>query len=202
MSASRRHAGRVGAGKFRRPRRRGIALTELLLALAITALVGISTAALLQATVYASTTRQGQRTLLVRAQTIAARFGQAIRGATEIVAPSAGSPTQADWAVLWTGDANGDGVRQNNELLLIERNTTTGTLSAYSSPAATGDYTTAAAFRTLALSTMPPQRWGSNVADLAFTLHANRPDEPLLGYRFTVAESDLAHTIEGAVSPR
>jgi hypothetical protein len=198
-----RTAARRRVGAAPRPRRRrALTMVELLLAMAITSLVGLATAAMLRATAYATFSRQGQRTLLVRAQTIETRLAAAVRGAAEIVVPNSATPTQAEYIVLWAGDANADDVKQLAEMQLIERNTTTGVLATYSNAGAVGDFTTAAAFRTAALATYPSDGWGGGLTELSFTLVTTAADHPLLTYRLTLSEGDATQTLQGAAAPR
>jgi hypothetical protein len=183
-------------------RRHALTLVELLLAMAITTFVGLATAAMLRATSYATTSRQGSRTLLVRDQTIQARLQSTVRSALEIFTPSSGTPTQADYVVLWMADTNDDDAKQLSEMLLIERNTTTSVLSEFRNIAATGNFSTAAAFRTAALASYPSDRWGGSVTMLSTTLVSTPTDHPLLVYKFTLSEGGMTQTIQGAASPR
>ena len=186
----------------RRLSRRAFTLVEVLLALAITALVGLSVAAMLTATAYGTTSRQEMRGLLVKTQTISARLSAAIRTSREVLYPNAGQPTSNDYLVLWTADENDDSVKQNNEVRLIERSTVDNELDSYVDSTDTADFSNVAAFRTQALASYPSVRWARGVTTLSFQATTDPADTMLLSYHFTVAEGQATETAVGAAAPR
>ena len=186
----------------RRPNRRAFTLVEVLLALAITALVGLSVAAMLTATAYGTTSRQEMRGLLVKTQTISARLNAAIRTSKVVLYPNAGQATSNDYLVLWTADENDDSTKQNNEVQLIERNAVNNELNSYVDSTDTADFGNVAAFRTQALASYPSARWASGVTSLSLRATTDPAGTMLLSYRFTVAEGQATETAVGAAAPR
>ncbi|MDH3584767.1 MAG: hypothetical protein OER86_11180, partial [Phycisphaerae bacterium] len=75
--------------RIQRPRPRprlGLTLIELLLGLAITALVGLGVTMILVSASYGTTTQKELRSLAVRHKTIAARFDAALRASRKVLA--------------------------------------------------------------------------------------------------------------------
>lgn len=185
-----------------RKRRNAMTLVELLMAMAITTFVGLATATMLRATSYATTNRQGLRTLLVRAQTVESRFASAVHAAVEIVVPDNTTPTQADYVILWMGDANADGAKQNSEMALIDRSSSTNVLTYYRSTTASGNYSSASTYRTAALAGYPADRWAGNVTSWSTTVVDASTEYPLLTCKFTLDDGSVAQTMQGAACPR
>lgn len=183
-------------------RHRAFTLVEVLLALAITGLVGLSVATMLTATAYGTTNHRETRGLLVQSQTISARLNSAIRTAKEVLYPNASQTTSTDYIVVWIADDNDDSTKQNNEVQLIERNSGNNELRSYANPADTADFTNVAAFRTQALASYTSVRWSTGVSVLSFEATTSPTDTMLIGYTFTVTQNQTSHTSVGAATPR
>lgn len=102
---------------------RGSTLPEVVIALVITAMVGMSVAAILQAASYGTSSRREVRRLTVRRHQVEKRLNAAIRNAAAVLASNSTA------LVLWTGDANGDTHVNFSELCLIELPVSSSTLS-------------------------------------------------------------------------
>lgn len=176
--------------------RQAYTLVEVLMALVITALVGTAVMAMMSATAYGASDRQSLRELLVRMTTVEARLGAAIRGSTE--ATDAG----ADYLVLWVADSDESETRQNGEMQLIERDTSTNELISYRNPADTSNFTTASSFRSLAKSSYPGQRWATGVTAATFTLQSAAGGTVLVSYAFTIQRENVSESMIGAAALR
>jgi prepilin-type N-terminal cleavage/methylation domain-containing protein len=111
-------------------RRRGLTLVELVIGLAITAIVSAVLAILINATAVGTNSTQDGRRSLVKMQGIKAQLEDTIKNSNCVLA------TGTNYILLWTGDLNGAPTSVNravnlSELRLIEVNTTTGNLNNY-----------------------------------------------------------------------
>ncbi len=168
-------------------------LTELLIAAAITALVGAAVTAILAATSYGTTSRAGARHVLVQNRTTLLRLDDALRAAREVVA------VNPAYLVLWTADPNEDETRQHGELQLIEWSADAEQICSYRNPADASAYANVATFRAAALAGYPSECWASGVTDAAFALVSPVGEEsPLVSYRITAAHEGTADTAVGA----
>ena len=108
-----------------RQRGRGFTLTEMLIAVAISGIIGLGVAMMLAA-VAAGTQDQNQtRQTSVARQVVVARLGSLTRGAAVVLA------AESDHLVLWTGDAAGNGKVNLSELRRIEWDANEATLRFY-----------------------------------------------------------------------
>jgi len=179
---------------------RAFTLTELLLALTITTLVGLAVVTMLQAAAYGSTSRAGMRDLLVLSRTTSARIGLSIRTAVQVVGVDA---TNGEYVVLWVADDNEDGAKQYNEMQLIERDSGTSELRSYTSTSNTSDYSSVSAFRSTALASFTQERWATGISDVDFELlAATGQSAPLVSWRVTATRDGMSDTAVGAVAMR
>jgi type II secretory pathway pseudopilin PulG len=171
-------------------------LVEVLMALVITALVGTAVLAMMSATAYGASDRQSLRELLVRSTTLEARLGAAIRGSLEA------SDASTDYLILWVADTDESGDRNNGEMQLIERDTSTNELLSYRDPADTSDFTTPSSFRSLAKTSYPSQRWVTGTAAASFSIDAATGGTALVSYSFTLQRQNASESMIGAASLR
>lgn len=95
-------------------RRAGLTLVELVLALAVTAFIGLTVATMLNAVAYGSKTGSEIRDLVPRHRVMAARMADAIRGARQVL-------DQSDTHVaLWVADNNNNDDYDTDEITWIE----------------------------------------------------------------------------------
>lgn len=95
--------------------RLGLTLVELLLALAITALIAAAVSGMLVAVTYGSESDRDMRSAVVRNKVIQSRLSAAIRGAAMVLEMG------SDHLVLWMGDADGNGMPNLAEIRYILR---------------------------------------------------------------------------------
>lgn len=186
----------------RRPhaaRQRGLTLIELILAISITAVVGLAVVGMLSAVDYGTNSSRDLRELVVRGKTLTDRINQAVRYAEAVVEVQTDA---ADAHLLLHAGTN-----ENDEptYLLLRHDAEAGTLLAYRQtyPADSGAPTTDALANTTARS------WASGVK--AWQIDVDPPDSPtpLINYRLTLTVRDaqqntavLEQTIVGAATPR
>ena len=185
---------------FRR-RVRSFTLLELLLALVITAMVGLSAAAMINATAYGTSSRNSMRKLLVKSKVLSTRLSSSIRNSMDSIQPSVAQPESTNILIIWVADTNNDQAKQNNEMQLIERDTTTNELKSYKDEMDVNDFVDAATFRTRALSSYTAETWGTSVTDLSFTLSGSA-GATVVTSRLTATQGDLTETTVIAASPR
>ncbi len=112
------------------PHPRALTLIELLISLAITAVVAGIIAILINATATGTNSQQDGRRALVKMQSIKAQLGDTLANARCILAIG------PNYVVYWTGDIPGavtpvNGAVNLSELRLLELDTTTGNLNLY-----------------------------------------------------------------------
>jgi len=101
-------------------------LVELMMALAITAIVALAAAGMLSAVTYGSAERTDMRSLLVRQEMIAQRLSAAVRASRQVL------DADDDRLILWVSDANHDDVTQVSEVRWIHFSENDGTLTSTS----------------------------------------------------------------------
>lgn len=188
---------------------RGFTLVELMLALAITAMVGAAAASMLAAVSYGASEQRDLRAAAVGHATLPHRLETAIRSASAVLGVSTGV------VVLWLGDTDADGVPALSEIVRIEHDTAARTITAYRSPASLAPaqdikYTLASNFVTETAapglrgsSRFPAERWGIDVASASYTLDAGSAlAATSLAYRLTTGEGATLVTIAGQAAPR
>ncbi len=120
----------VGSGVRRRGWGRAMTLVELVIALAITAIVAAVLAILIDATAVGTSSNNDGRRGLTRMQAMKAQLGDAFANARCILA------VDATHVVYWVGDVAGaptpaNGAVNFSELRMLELDTTTGSLNLY-----------------------------------------------------------------------
>ncbi len=128
MIISRNHFAHSSPSSAFFTRRAGLTLMELLIGLAITAVVSGILAILMNATAVGTNSQQDGRRALVRMESMKAQIGDALANSRCILA--AGS----NYVVFWTGDQAGAATPTNNavnlsEIRLLEVDTVTGNLN-------------------------------------------------------------------------
>jgi type II secretory pathway pseudopilin PulG len=112
----------------RQARRSGFTLTEVVLALVLTGMIGLAVLLMLSGLSSATTTQTDVRRLGVKRQLAADRIGTRIRAASRVLGVSDGA------LVLWKSDANASGDPNLSELLLIRWESGSAEVLAYEAP--------------------------------------------------------------------
>jgi len=192
-------------------RRRASTLAEVIIALVITGMVGMSVAAILQAASYGTSSRREVRRLTVRRQQVEARLNSNLRNAAAVLASGAGS------MVLWTGDANGDTHVNFSELCLIELPGGSSTLSMWATrfpenwnqvqrDAADTAYAVNADFAATAQTAKSnvyfvETPWTQGASELEIALQPSTPQAAVLvSWRLTLTDELLSEPLIGAAA--
>ena len=177
--------------------RRAFTLVELLITLTVSAVIAATVITMLSATSYGSDSSRTMRELLVRGKVIDGRLRSAIRGSAEVIDHT------DDYLILWTADANNDDAKQNDEIQLIERDTSTYELTSFASSVDTNGFTTAAAYRTNAKATYPSQTWATGVTTTVIDVtNAPAGGAAMVSYRISIERESATEVIVGAESLR
>lgn len=107
-------------------------LVELLITLLILALIGSAALAAITATVNTTRSQQDVRQAITRSSVVQTRVRQYINSASAFLA------AKDDEIVLWSGDTNSDGQVNQDELIMLKRDTSTDTLTRYQTEWPTG----------------------------------------------------------------
>lgn len=188
-------------------RRRGLTLIELLLGMAVTALIGAALAAMLVSVAYGTSSEANLRRLAIKAELLSARIETSIRSSYRLLASTDSA------MVIWMFDANEDGEVNLSELRRIAYDPDTDTLWSYRapddlSPASDTGYALDTNFEsvTAALAgggTFPGERWADSVSDWAHVTNGVAvTDTTLITFRFTVTEGSQAEPGGGSASFR
>ena len=187
--------------------RAGLTLVEIMIALVLTAMVGVAVAAMLDSVAYATTSRTSVRRINVKQKVVGSRIDAAIRSSMMVLAHD------AEFIVLWMSDARPNGKPDLSELRRIERNPATSELWSYRAPAnlaAVNDtrYRLSDDFSAITAGlkgtgVFPGERWGTSVTAWSPTLNATVPaDATLVRYDLTIAGDDATITLQHAASLR
>ncbi|MCX5659911.1 MAG: prepilin-type N-terminal cleavage/methylation domain-containing protein [Planctomycetota bacterium] len=191
----------------------GLTLVELLLAMTVTAIMGMAIAQMLIATSSATNSRNDMRALITRQKALTVRLDEAIRGSTMVLASG------SNYLVLWMGDTRADDVPNLSEIRRIEYDSSLGQLISYKAVfpgswtqaailAADTQYALTSNFNTVTTglkgsSTFPAEIWSRNIAGWSITLNnASAQSATLVSYRITTTNGVYSNVIIGAVSPR
>jgi prepilin-type N-terminal cleavage/methylation domain-containing protein len=185
-------------------RRHGLTLVEMMIALAITGLIGTAVASMLTAVAYGTSSSRDIRSLVVKNKTLSARVTAAIRGSAQLLDAADG------YVVLWTKDLNGSGVPDLLELQRIELDSVADELTSYTpDPSATDvayaitddfDATTTAL---IGSGDMDGALWATGVTQLTITLDDADPlVAELVSFQLTLEAGGLADVSVNAVSLR
>lgn len=186
-------------------RDRGLTLIELLMALAIMALIGSTIAGMLSAVAYGTSADSDVRKLVARNKMVAMRINAAVRGSQMVL--DAGSSVSGDWVVLWGRDLDENGEPSLLEIRLLEYDSAAGALSSYTAPAGTSDvlYTTADDFDAITntlrgTADFPEERWGNDAAGFEISLDQSDPQAAkTLSYRLSLTAGNLTDVTVGTV---
>jgi type II secretory pathway pseudopilin PulG len=193
-------------------RRTAFTLVEVMTAMIITAIIGLSVASFLFATSYATSSKREVRRVVVRTYQARERLEESIRDARSVLAIGE-TGEQVRYLVLWLGDRFGsDPGRVNlSEIRLIEWSPATDTLTGVSAAGApdpdpvyapeTDFYEAADAARDSGALTSSP--WATGVS--AFEIELDEPtpaDARLVTWRMIIVDELLTESIAGTVSLR
>ncbi len=187
-----------------RTSRLGLTLVEMLMALAITGLIGAAIASMLTAVTYGTSSSRDIRSLVVKNKTLSARITAAVRGSAQLLDAADG------YVVLWTKDINGSGVPDLLELQRIELDVATDELTSYTpDPSATDvaylmtDDFEAITTALIGSGDLVGGLWATGVAQWPITLDAADPlDAELVSFQLTLDAGLLSDTSVNAVSLR
>lgn len=177
-------------------------LVELLLAMSILAVVGVAALSILGATTYGTSDDQLRREMIVSAEVIKQRINSVVHAAEELIIPNSGQTTSTDYLIVWAKDTNDDETKDNSEMLLIERDTSTNELLAFQDTSAAGTFSDAATFRAAAKASYPSTRWATGFSAFFCTASFGAGQFPLLTYKFTVTRGTSNETHTGSASLR
>lgn len=191
--------------RYRTPRaRRGLTLVEMLMALAITALIGAAVTAMLFGVSHGTHETRDMRGLTLRCKAINARLAARIRTARSVL------DADTDRLILWTGDTNGNGKPDLSEVQRIERDSDTGVITSYTLAddgtdvehelADDFNVATAAAIES---GDMAGEAWARAVAGLDITLDSQTPQAAsLVSFRVTLRAGSLSDVTINAAALR
>lgn len=189
----------------KRARHRGLTLVEMLMALAITGLIGAAIAAMLSAVSYGTSSTRDIRSLVVKNKTLGARITAAVRQSAQLLDAGDG------YVVLWMSDRNASGAPDLLELQRIELDSGTDELTSYTpDPSAidaaydidTDDFD-AITTALIGSGDLMGELWATDVtAWTVGTDTADPLDATLVSFRLTLAAGGLADTSVNAVSLR
>lgn len=189
----------------RRRRRGGLTLIELMMALAIMALIGATIAGMLSAVAYGTSSDSDVRQLVARNKMVALRLNAAVRGSKMVL--GSGTSSNETWVVLWVRDLDDNGQPSLRELRLLEFDVEARTLSSYVAPTGTTDvlYTTADDFDAITnalrgTAEFPETRWGNDADDFEISLDQSDPQAArTLSYRLSLTAGNLTDVTVGTV---
>lgn len=193
--------------------RRGLTLVELLLAITITAIISVAIASMMFAISSGTSSQTDMRSLLLRQRLSAARLTALVRSSGMVLA------TGSNYMVLWTNDADSNGMPNRAEIRYIELNTTTGELWSYKTQwpgsmttdqilTANIGYDLTANFASVipalkGQASFPGERWATGVSGWAVTVNdADVQAATLVSFRFALRLVDATDYVIGAAALR
>lgn len=190
----------------RRPRARGMTLAELILAIAGISVVAMAVVSMLFAVTSGSDEDKSVRSLAVEAKALSTRLNAAIRGSKRLLGES---DTRL---ILWTRDADANGLVDLNEIRILDYATNTTRLSS----SVVADDTPPAKYDALATDfaavvadlntagSLDATPWSNRVVGFAHS--TDSPDDPtsatVLSYRLTLTHHNLIETVVYAAALR
>ena len=190
-----------------RARRDSSALTlvEMLMALAITGLIGAAIASMLSAVTYGTSSSKDIRSLVVKNKTLSARITAAVRSSAQLLDADDG------YVVLWTNDLNASGQPDLLELQRIELDADTEELTSYT-PASgavdvaydidTDDFDSITS-ALIGSGDLEGALWATGVSQWTVdTDQADPQDAELVSFQLTMGTGSMADTSIHAVSLR
>lgn len=183
----------------------GLTLVEMLMALAITGLIGAAIASMLSAVTYGTSSSKDIRSLVVKNKTLSARITAAVRSSAQLLDADDG------YVVLWTKDLNDSGQPDLLELQRIELDTDTDELTSYT-PASgavdvaydidTDDFDSVST-ALIGSGDLEGALWATGVTQWTVdTDEADPLDAELISFQMTMGAGSLADTSIHAVSLR
>lgn len=185
----------------------GFTMVEILIAMAITALIGTGVSVMLVSVSNGTTSQSDLRRASVKEKVIAMRMNTAIRSSKIVLDQG------PDYLVLWMGDERANGLPDLSEIRRIDRDSTTLELWSYTAPlgisdAANTTYSFVDDFQAITWALMgtanfPGQIWGTNVTAWTQTLNQTNPQATtLVGYSLTLAGNNVMGTVANTLSLR
>ena len=183
---------------------RGLTLLELLLALAGTAVIGSAVAAMLTGVAYGTATDKDMRSLITRQMALRARIEAEVRESRMLL--DAGS----DYLILWSSDADGDGLPSKAEIQVIEYDPVMDRVMRYAPAPLISDvgYALTDDFRTVTDgykgdATFPSERWAEQITSFTITLDDLDPQSAkLVSFTFGMIGGEVPYTGIGAATIR
>ena len=184
--------------------RRGLTLVELMIALAVTGVIGAAMVGMVSAVSAGTDEATDMRGVTVERKRVSARVGAAVREASMVLDASATE------LVLWTRDLDDDGLPGVHEIERIEFNSAEGRLDRYAAdPAlASESYELSEDFLLLTdgwigAEQMLQEGWSTNVSALTWSLDDADPQAArLVSYRLTFTRGRLSDEMIGAAGLR
>lgn len=183
----------------------GLTLVEMILALAITGLVGAAIAAMLGAVAYGTADSHDLREAVVKSKTMSTRMGAAVRRARQVLDHG------DSYIVLWIRDADDNQLPSLHEIQRLEHDVDDTALVSYEAAEDAPDTVYAldddfgAITQTLKdLNLLTAEVWGRDVINWSLTLDdENAPQAAeLASFRLTFQLGDLEETAIGAAALR
>jgi len=183
----------------------GLTLVEMLMALAITGLIGAAIASMLSAVTYGTSSSRDIRSLVVKNKTLSTRITASIRESAQVLDAADG------YVVLWTNDLNASGVPDLLELQRIELDTGTNELTSYTpDPSAIDvaydlaiDDFDAITTALIGSGDLVDELWATGVAQWAVSVDTVDPlDATLVSFQLTLDAGGMSDTSVTAVSLR
>lgn len=184
---------------------RALTLVEMLMALAITGMIGAAVASMLTAVTYGTNTSTDLRSLVVKNKTLSSRITAAVRGSAQLLDAGDG------YLVLWTKDLNDSGEPDLLELQRIELDAVAEELTSYTpDPLATdvaydlaADDFDAITTSLIGSSDLEGRLWATGVSQWTVTFDEADPlDAELVSFQLTLDGGVLTDTSINAVSLR
>ncbi len=190
-----------------RARRAGLTLVELIISLAIMALIGVTVASMLSAVAYGTDSDRDVRSLIARGKMTTARIDAAICESRSVLSTSQGV------LVLWMRDEDGDETVDADEVRRLAFDGDAGTLTSYTAAAMTeadedagSGSDLSAALQTgtgPAMAQLVAARWAERVEGWKVsTDDANPVKSRLVNYRLTLRSGGETPTVIGVAALR
>jgi type II secretory pathway pseudopilin PulG len=190
-------------GRFGAPRAGGLTLVELMLAVAITAIIGLGVASMLFAFTYGSSVQADDREAMVAAELVKIRMSETVQRSCKVLAKG------SNYLVLWVTDANGNNQPELSELRRIEYDSTAKTLTSYKPPSTLSPDTTynlattdfnAVTSALKGTSSLPGQLW-SSISSFAIVLdNVTVQAAKFVGWQITVtSRASSENAVGGAM---
>lgn len=179
-------------------------MLELILALSITALVGLGIASMFTAVGYGTDADRDMRELVVSSKLLTHRINTSIRNAGQVLA------SDDHVIVLWIYDANDDGEPSLHEIEQLEWEPATGRFIRYraAEDAADVPYNQSQDFLAITddlkgSAAFPAEVWSRQVTDWSIAFdHADHTQARLITHRLTLIHGQVSETIIQAASLR